>query len=52
MLAVVVTIVGGLVWFIATRPKVSDGMVAKCGEWSFLVGLIFTLWQFGGKSLY
>lgn len=50
-IAVVVALVGLLVWFIATRPKLSDGMIAEAAKWSFIIGLIFTLLAYGGKFI-
>lgn len=50
-LAVIVCIAGGLAWFITTREKTKDAMIAEAGKWAFILGLAFTLWASGSKTL-
>ena len=45
-------IVGFIVWFVASRPKFADVMIAKGAEWTFLVGLFFTLAGVAGVKLF
>lgn len=51
-LAVIVTIAGLLIWFVATRTRTADGMVAEAGRWAFIIGLVFTLALAAGKILF
>jgi hypothetical protein len=37
--SLIVCIAGGLVAISASRPKLSDSMIADLGKWAFIVGL-------------
>lgn len=49
-LALVVCLVGVLLYFIGTRPKFADGWLADVGKWMFILGLAAVLF-FAGKEI-
>ena len=51
MIALVVCIIGGIIYLLATRPQLADGTVADLGKWAYIIGLFFTLLAYGGKAI-
>lgn len=51
MLTIIICIAGGLAYFLATREKLKDEAVAGMGKWSFIIGLIGIVWQYGGMRV-
>jgi len=51
MIALIVCIIGLILWFLATRPSLSDGVIAEAAKWAYIIGLFFTLLAYGGKAL-
>lgn len=48
----IITIAGFIVWFVASRPKLADSMIADAGRLAFLVGLIFWCLSMAGVKVF